>query len=140
MLDFYLKWFIVLMVNFLVLIFVLNKILFQPILKIFGERATRTTGFINTAREMDERKEALLGQMKQEYTNAGHKARTEYDAQRLDGIDKQREALSKANTEAMAIIEKARQELKAEADRARVTLRGDVEKLSDSIVSKVAGI
>jgi F-type H+-transporting ATPase subunit b len=134
------KWFFVLLVNFLVLIFVLNKILFQPFLQILKERADSTTGFIDESRKMQEEKDRLLEEMKREFSEAASRAREEFEKLKGEGLDRQHEALSKAGGESSALLEKARGELQAATEKARGELRGDVEKFSEEIVRKLAGV
>jgi F-type H+-transporting ATPase subunit b len=134
------SWFFVLLANFLILLYVLNLILFRPLLRIFEERAENTTGAIAAAKAMDEKKEQGLEEIKQGLSDASQKAREAYETLRSGGLEKQRELLSKASGEASNIAEKAREELKAEAEKARAALKADVEKFSDDIVNKLVGV
>lgn len=139
MLDFD-NWFFVLLANFLVLLYVLNIILFRPFLKIVKEREESTTGAIAASREMQEKKDKLMEEMKKEFAVAASKAREEFEAQRSEGLKVQRDRLHEAGEKAASELEKARAELKSAADKARDQLRGDVEKFSEEIVSKLVGV
>lgn len=130
-------WFFVLTAQFLLLLFILNKILFQPILKIFKEREEAVDGSLEAARVMDERKEKALGKMKAELASAAQQARDVVDGLKSEGQQKQRERLETANAEAARLIGEAREKLRAESDKARVSLKSDVEKFSEQIVSKL---
>jgi F-type H+-transporting ATPase subunit b len=133
-------WYFVLVGNFLVLLYVLNVLLFKPFLKILQEREDSTTGFIALAGEMGERKEQLLEETKKEFSQAGAKARAEFEALRGEGLQKQKEMLEESGGKAASELERARAELQAVADKAKAALRSDVEKFSDEIVSKLAGV
>lgn len=130
-------WFFVLTAQFLLLLFILNKILFQPILKIFKEREEAVDGSLEAARVMDERKEKALGKMKAELVSAAQQARDVADGLKSEGQQKQKERLETANAEAARLIGEAREKLRAESDKARVSLKSDVEKFSEQIVSKL---
>lgn len=130
-------WFFVLTAQFLLLLFILNKILFQPILKIFKEREEAVDGSLEAARVMDERKEKALGKMKAELASAAQQARDVVDGLKSEGQQKQKERLEASNAEAARLIGEAREKLRAESDKARVSLKSDVEKFSEQIVSKL---
>lgn len=139
MLDIQLKWFILLTVNFLVLIYILNIILYRPILKIFSERENTVKGSLDAAKEMDLRKEEGLERMNKELAASRAKAKETFESLRAEGLEMQRTFLSEAEGNSAAMIEKAREELKGEVTRARQALRADVEKFSEEIVRKLVG-
>jgi len=57
------KWFFVLLLNFLVLIYVLNIILFKPLVKLFTDRENTIKGALDAAREMSQKKEDSMAAM-----------------------------------------------------------------------------
>ncbi|HAM49579.1 MAG TPA: hypothetical protein DCP92_02355 [Nitrospiraceae bacterium] len=133
-------WFFVLLINFLVLIFILNGILFQPMLRLFQKRDDSIKGSLKMAKEMDVRKEEALLLMSRELQQARNRAKELFESMRKEGMSRQKEMLSAANEQAHDLIEKAKDELKTEAETARKTLRDDVEKFSDEIVKKLVGV
>jgi F-type H+-transporting ATPase subunit b len=137
MLNIEIKWFIVLLVNFLVLVYVLNIILFKPLLRIFKEREEGVKGSLDAAKEMDRKKEEGLATMNKELAEARQKAKDVFEKLREDALSKQKSLLSDAEAQASAMLRGAREELKAEAEKARVSLKADAEKFSDEIVRKL---
>ncbi len=137
MLNIELQWFIVLLVNFLVLIYLLNIILFRPLLRIFKEREESVKGSLDAARDMDRKKEEGLERMNKELSEARQKAKDVFERLREDGLAKQKSLLSDAEGQASAMLQRAREELKAEAEKARASLKADAEKFSDEIVRKL---
>ncbi|GAB4388776.1 MAG: hypothetical protein Kow0025_10110 [Thermodesulfovibrionales bacterium] len=133
-------WFFVLLVNFLVLLYLLNVILYRPLMKVFEEREGSTKGYIARAKEMEEQRKKAEEEMRRELSEAAAKAKEEFEAMRGQGAARQQEMLAAAGHEASAIAEKARQQLRAEADKARAALRGDVERFSEDIVRKLVGV
>ncbi len=131
------NWFFVLVANFLILLFILNKILFQPMLKVLKEREDAVDGSLEAAKEMELKKAEALEKMKAELAAASQKARDVFDEFKAEGQKKQKELLEAANSEAAGHIGEARNKLKAEADKARQALRGEVEKFSEEIVNKL---
>jgi F-type H+-transporting ATPase subunit b len=137
MLDIHLNWLLILAANFIVLMFILNSILYKPLLKIFKERDASTKGFLDAAKEMNTNKEAGIEKMNREITEARKKAKVVFDNIKNEGLNAQKKALSDAEASAADLLQKAREELKAEVAKATQALRGDVEKFSDEIVRKL---
>ena len=137
MLNIELKWFAVLLVNFLVLLYLLNIILFKPLLAIFRERHDIVKGSLDAAREMDRKKEEGIEKMNKELSDARHKAKDVFEKLRDDGLNRQKALLTDAEKQATAMLQRAREELKTEAEKARGLLRADADKFSDEIVRKL---
>lgn len=134
------KWFFVLLLNFLALLYILNIILFKPLLRHFKERDDAVNGSLSAAREMNARKDEALAAMNRELRDARGRAKEIFETVRKEGTQKQKETLEAANKQAQDLIEKARAELKAESEKAQQTLRSDVERFSDEIVRKLVGV
>ncbi|HXW69022.1 MAG TPA: ATP synthase F0 subunit B [Dissulfurispiraceae bacterium] len=134
------QWFFVLLINFLVLLFVLNRILFRPLAKIMREREGATTGAIEEARSMTGRKDEAVARMNAELSAARNTAKTAFDTLKEQGQSLQKETLSKAEAQALEMIEQARKELWSESEKARVALRSDIEKFSEEIVRKLVKV
>lgn len=134
------KWFFVLLVNFLVLLYVLNIILFKPFMKLFNERKDSIQGSLEAAREMQVKREEALLQMNNELKAAREKAKQLYESMVKDGAARQKELLDSINKDAQKLMEAARQELKSETEKARQGLRANVSRFSDDIVKKLIGV
>lgn len=137
MLDIHFNWLLVSAANFLVLMFILNIILFKPLLKVFQEREDSIKGSLTAAKEMDAKKEEGIARMNREISEARKKAKEAFEGLRSEGLNAQKQALSDAEANAAGMLQKAREELKGEVTKARQALRGDVEKFSDEIVRKL---
>ena len=132
-------WFFVLLLNFLALIFVLNYILFKPLLRLFRDRDDTVKGSLNAAKALDAKKEDALAKMNRELQEARSRSKEIFERLRKEGMSKQKEILEAASTHAHDLIEKAKGELKSETEKARQRLRFDVERFSDDIVRKLVG-
>jgi len=137
MLDIYFTWLLVLAANFLGLVFILNIILFKPMLKIFSERQDSVKGSLEAAREMNTRKEEGIARLNSEIADARKRAKDVFEGMRSEGQNRQKELLSEAEEKAAGMLQKAREELRAEVVKARHALKADVEKFSDEIVRKL---
>ena len=140
MLDIHLNWLIVLTINFLVLLFILNAILFKPLLKIFKEREDTVKGALDTAKEMQEKREDGIARLNRELAESRSKAKEVFETLRSEGINKQKEILSAAEAEALSILNNAKEEIRSEAEKARTALKADVDKFSDEIVRKLVKV
>lgn len=134
------KWFFVLLVNFIVLLFILNAILFKPLLQIFKEREDSVKGDLDAAKDMKEKSEDGIARLNRELAESRSKAKEIFESLKAEGLGKQREVLSATEAEAVAMLEKARTEIKSDADKARQSLRADVDKFSDEIVRKLVSV
>jgi F-type H+-transporting ATPase subunit b len=140
MLDIQIKWLLILAANFLVLVFILNIILFKPLLKIFKEREDAVKGSLDAVKDMGNRREESIARLNKELAETRNKAKDVFEALKAEGLKNQKEVLSKAEAEASQILEKSKADLRAEAEKARTTLRAEVDKFSDEIVRKLVGV
>ncbi len=134
------KWFFVLFVNFIILLFILNAILFKPLLQIFKEREDTVKGDLDAAKDMKEKSEEGIARLNRELSESRSRAKELFETLKAEGLGKQREVLSATEAEAVATLEKARAEIKVDAEKARQSLRADVDKFSDEIVRKLVKV
>ena len=123
--------------NFLGLVYILNIILFRPMLKVYLERESLTKGSLDAAKEMNSKKEEGLERMNKEISDARSKAKEAFEALRNAGLETQKNFLSEAESSAAGMLQKAREELRSEGEKARQSLKADIEKFSDEIVRKL---
>ncbi len=133
-------WFFVLLANFIVLIFLLNIILFKPLQRIFNERQDGIEGNLKRAREMNEKREEILRNLNSELTEANLKARSLFNEILEEGKVKQMESIASAEKESRALLEKAKKEIEEETQRTKISLRKEIENISEEIVKKMVGV
>ena len=139
MLDFNFS-FLVMAINFFVLLIVMNFILFKPLLKIFKERETTVKGDLAAAKEMNNRREESIAGLNRELAETRSKAKEIFESLRAEGLQQQKEALSGAEAEASAVLDKAKSDIRAEVEKARTALRAEIDKFSDEIVRKLVKV
>ncbi len=133
------SWFFAQLANFILLLIILNSILYKPFLRLFKERDENTKGALEKAKVLDSEKDGLLAQIDAKLAEARGKARTSFETLSKEGADTQRSALEAAQNEAVEINRKAKADLEAATEKARASLRSDVETFAKQIVEKLVG-
>lgn len=129
----------IMIVAFALMIFPLNKLLFQPIFRALDARAERIAG----ARERSEQLQRDADQVLDQYETAIREARGASEASRqtkLEGArEEQIQLTAKARSEAEREIESARGELTRSIEDARASLRSSAEGLATAAAERVLG-
>lgn len=134
------KWFFVQLINFLGLIWILNKFLFKPLLRLLKEREERVNGSLDSAKAMDKEKEALLHQIDTKLSETRNKAKTIFEELSKKGFTIQKKSVDAAKKNTAEINKKAKKSLEAEMKKIRESLRKEVETFSKNIVEKMIGV
>jgi len=130
----------VMAINFFALLIIMNFIFFKPLLKIFKEREDTVRGSLDAAKEMNNRREETIAGLNRELAETRSKAKETFETLRDEGLQRQKEVLMSAEAEASAMLDKARSDILAEVERARKTLRTEIDKFSDEIVRKLVKV
>jgi len=122
---------------FLITLFALNKLLFQPLLKILDIRRERTIEMRQKAQKELEYQQALL----EEYTSrikqekqAGYRLA---DSLRAKALQERQQAMAQARTDAEQVVKQAKDEIRAEAEKARHRLQQESEDVAALITARV---
>ena len=132
-------WFFVQLANFLMLMFLLNNILFKPIMKLFRDREDSTKGALESAHSMDRKKDDVLAQIEEKLSGARTEARSIFENLSNEGLGVQKSTVQSAQNESIEINKKSRVELEAATARAKNALKLDIEAFSRPIVEKLVG-
>ena len=127
------------LVNFIVLLIVLNFILFKPIRQVMQEREQGISSALGDARNASDRMQSILDQYNASLADAKQKAATLYNTVYQQGLDAQRDMIAAERAKAGEMLDKARTEIAAATATARGELKTEAEKLSQDITSKLLG-
>jgi F-type H+-transporting ATPase subunit b len=127
------------LINFLVLLIVLNIILFKPIRQIMQERQQGISSALSDARTAQERMQDLLDRYNASLAEAKQKATTSYNALYQQGLDAQRDLIAAERAASGEMLDKARAEIAAASSSARGDLKKEAERLSQEISTKLLG-
>ena len=130
---------VTLLIVFILIIFPLNNMIFQPLLRVMDEREEKIDGARQKAdRVVEQAQEAL-----ERYEEAIRVAHEEATADRRRKLDVARaemhDVTSKAKADANRDITRAREELGASLEDARQTLRGNAEELAGLAAERILG-
>jgi len=131
------KWFFAQLANFLLLLIILNIILFKPLLRLFKERDAGINGALNAAKAMAQEKDNLMTGIDSKLVEGRTKAKAVFEGLSKEGTEVQKQALDSARNEAAELNKKAKAELGSAVEKARASLRTDVENFSKQIVEKL---
>ncbi|HYA86064.1 MAG TPA: ATP synthase F0 subunit B [Nitrospirota bacterium] len=127
------------LVNFIILLVVLNIILFKPIRQIMQDREQGISAAFSDAKAAQERMQNLLDQYNGSLAEAKQKATTAYNALYQQGLDVQRDTIAAERSKSGELLDKARSEIAEVSAAARGELRQEAERLSQDISAKLLG-
>ena len=124
-------------INFFVLLWVLNRFLYKPILNVLEERGRKTAGTVKEADEMESDASEMLQNYERGLREAKVKAHEERNRIRIQGVEKEREILEKARKDALKSINKFRIKIESESEGALDGLKKESQELSSEIVKRI---
>ncbi|MDA3918856.1 MAG: ATPase [Deltaproteobacteria bacterium] len=127
------------MVNFLVLLFVLNLVLYKPIRKVILDRKAKIEGMQKKAKKASS--DLVAGE--KAYKDGLKTARAEGLKEKETFIDEaskeEKEILDKINKKAQANLAQIREQVAKETEQARKSLEDEVELYARTIGEKILG-
>ncbi|MBI5571042.1 MAG: hypothetical protein HY914_13950 [Desulfomonile tiedjei] len=130
---------IIQVINFLVLLFLLNALLFKPVLAKIREREAQIRKDQDKAAELGQRVQDHETKHQEELTKARQTAAQEKNALMAAAKQKETEVLDKGRTEAGRIVDEMRATIEAEASQVRRTLKDEMTPLAQAMTEKILG-
>jgi len=124
---------------FLVVLFVLGKFAWGPMLAQLDAREGRIRDSIEEAGRMKEESAALLAEHRRELADARRQAQEIVSAGREAGERLRKEVEAKAREESERILERARTEIERERDQAMEVIRRESVELAIAAASRILG-
>jgi F-type H+-transporting ATPase subunit b len=124
-------------VNFLLLLYLLNRLLFKPLLSRMDERAEKIREGLENAEAAARDRELARAEREAAVTEARKEAADMLARANKIAEDTRNEILSDARTEAERVTAKARDEITAEKERAMAELREQVADLALAAAGKL---
>jgi len=127
------------MVNFLILMFILNLLLYKPILSIIEKRQKTFDDSDSEIKRLNETIERKMAEYEDKVRQAKMKAVEEKGEIVKEGTDKAKDILDDVRAEVPGMMEGFREKLDAEVSAARSFLNSKSKELSVEIAEKVLG-
>ena len=129
----------ILLISFIIIIFPLNSLIFQPLIRVMEERDEKIAGARKRAEQVQEQAQEALDRYEESIRDA-HEESTAERRRRLDVARGEMHAVtSTAKDEAGRDITRAREELGASLGEARETLRGSAQELATLAAERILG-
>lgn len=129
--------FIINILQFLILVWILNRILYKPVLRFINKRRNKisnleaeTQRLRNEAEELQKKRQELL-------ENARKKHRTLVEEARKEGEKIKQEKLKEVKAKARKIIDEAELELRKEEENIREEMRKEIDEYAILSASKI---
>jgi F-type H+-transporting ATPase subunit b len=119
------------------MVFVLNRLLFKPVIRTLSDREARTHGRSDEARETIRK----MGESLSRYENSLRQARAEgyslLEQQQSEANSERQRKVAEVRGEVEEQLGQEKNEIHAQAERARATLLGEAERVATDIKAQV---
>jgi F-type H+-transporting ATPase subunit b len=126
-------------VHLLILVFILNRLMFKPILKLVDERSDYIEKSKTEIRDLESEAERL----KREYLSRESKARKKASSESLElkkaGVAQVEAMIDESQKAVASIRSESETKIEAEFERARPSLQGEATVLAEEIVERLIG-
>lgn len=126
-------------VNFLVLLWILNKLLYKPILKVLEERKAKIAESLKNAEEIQKKLEQTELDREEKLTDAAREAKKMLEETSKSVTQIIEEAHIKASKDAENIISKGKESIKADREKMHQEMREELSRIITVALEKVTG-
>jgi F-type H+-transporting ATPase subunit b len=126
-------------VHLLVLVFILNRLMFKPILKLVNERTAYVEKSKIEAKDLEDEAARLKKEYLSRESQARKKASSESLALKNAGIAQVEALIEKSQKEVASIRGEAEVRIEKEFEKARPSLQGEAAVLAEAIVERLIG-
>ena len=127
------------MVNFIILIFILNALLYKPILGIIGKRKQKMDESDSEIKHMNQTVEQKMAEYEEKVRLAKVDAMEQKNAIVKEGSDVAKGIIDAVRGEIPAMMEQFHAKMEKEVEEARAILHSQSQKISLDIAEKVLG-
>jgi len=126
-------------VHLLLLVFILNRLMFKPILKLVNER----TGYMEKSKTEIRDLETEAERLKEEYLSLERQTRKKASTESLElkkaGVAQVEAMIDESQKEVASIRRESETKIESEFEKARPSLQGEATTLADEIVERLIG-
>lgn len=128
-----------LLINFLVLVFLLNMVLFRPIRKALKDRQARLDAQAADINLMETQGQGLASEIKDKLVAARKEGTGAREAMKQEGAAAETSLLEEAKREADLEWSRVEQKIKGDMARAREALKAQAQSFAQLLASKILG-
>jgi len=125
--------------NFIILLIILNKLLYRPLMKIINERRATIEGSHAKANELETEIDEKMRRYQQQLDDAKTLATEERNKLKKAAAEEESKILSEAHGKATAQLQIIKEQVAEEADKASIALKKEAQTLAGQIATKVLG-
>ena len=126
-------------ISFSVFVYIMNKILYEPVYKILTERENFIEGNYSDAEKNQNEAEELNNEREEKLDEAKEDARVKYNELLSDFKGERADIIQNAQNEASANLEQAYADLDNVSNETKESLKDSMKDLANDIVEKVIG-
>ncbi len=126
-------------INFLVLVFLLNLVLFRPIRNSLKERQARLAAQEAEVSSLTDQGQGIGEEIKENLTAAKRQGLSQKEALRQEGSQAEASLLEAVKAEVDAKWVEVEKKIKADMAKARKTLQGQAKSFAQSLAAKILG-
>ncbi len=125
------------MIGFFALLFILNRLLYKPLLKVLKEREERIDGSLKAAAKSDKDVEEGLSSYEKKIKEAALKGTEAKNKIKQEGLEREKEVIEAARASAAVELGKMQTELEKSKRAALESLKGEAGSISRNIAEKI---
>ncbi len=126
-------------INFLVLLFLLNIIVYKPIRGILNKRKEEIDSSLGMTDELKRKIEKYSTEIEENIDSTRKQGLKERVSLRNNGLAAEKELLQEAYSQVEEALGKAKNEIKEKINSARVSLQHEMETFSNELAEKILG-
>ena len=130
---------VVQIINFLILIFIINRILFRPIMDIVEKRSAKIKNEEERLKNLEEETRALIEKCSSIEKETRKKAMAQSALLRKEASDQSEEIFNKVKDEINGIREEADKEIQSKIEEASISLQNFASEIAEELTEKVIG-
>ena len=126
-------------INFIILIFVLDFILFKPILRMRERREELISGTEEESKQREEETERIIEEYNRKIREANLNGRMKREQLREEGLGREKEIFKKVREETASVLKDTQTQIEKEMNNTRESLKSQAQLLASQVAKKILG-
>lgn len=126
-------------INFIILIFVLDFILFKPILRMREQREELISGTEEECKQREEETERIIEEYNRKIKEAKLNGRMKKEQLREEGLVREKAILKKVREETASVLKDTQGQIEKEMNKTRESLKSQVQLLASQVAETILG-